>query len=138
MISIVLGFVDRPEGYAALERGIEEAALRDAKLVVLHSMVGGSHEAGEEYVASAEAMESVHQRLHDAGVEHCTHEYVRGNSPAADIISAVGDHEAGLVVIGIRRRSATGKLLLGSNALDILHDAPVPVLCVKAEHIGEG
>lgn len=133
MVSIVLGFIDRPEGYAALERGIEEAALRNAKLVVLHSMIGGSHEAGEEYVASAEAMEAVHQRLHDAGVEHCTHEYVRGNSPARDIVSAVADHEAEMVVIGIRRRSATGKLLLGSNALDILHDSPVPVLCVKSD-----
>lgn len=35
------------------------------------------------------------------------------------------------MVIGIRRRSTTGKMLLGSNALEILHDAPCPVLCVK-------
>jgi nucleotide-binding universal stress UspA family protein len=37
-----------------------------------------------------------------------------------------------MIVIGIRTRSATGKLLLGSNAMDILHDTTVPVLCVKA------
>jgi nucleotide-binding universal stress UspA family protein len=37
-----------------------------------------------------------------------------------------------MIVIGIRTRTATGKLLLGSNTLDILHDTRVPVLCVKA------
>ena len=62
-----------------------------------------------------------------------SHEYVRGNKPAEDIVTAAKIYEAELIVIGIRQRSATGKLLLGSNALDILHDAPVPVLCVKAQ-----
>ncbi|MFP3915184.1 MAG: DUF4380 domain-containing protein, partial [Actinomycetota bacterium] len=53
--------------------------------------------------------------------------------PAEDLMEAVGEHDAGLIVIGIRTRSATGKFLLGSNALEILHDAAVPVLCVKSD-----
>jgi nucleotide-binding universal stress UspA family protein len=106
--------------------------LRGSELVVLHSMIGGTHESGDEYVASAEAIEAVKQRIADEGIEHCTHEYVRGNTPAQDIMQAVEDHEADMIVIGIRKRSTTGKILLGSNALDILHDTTVPVLCVKA------
>ena len=47
-------------------------------------------------------------------------------------MQAVEDYEADMIIIGIRKRSATGKILLGSNALDILHDTKVPVLCVKA------
>lgn len=132
-MSIVVGYIDTPEGNAALDRAIEEVRLRGGKLVVIHSMMGGSHEEAEEYISSAEAIEDVHQRLHDAAVEHCTHEYVRGHTPAEDIMQAVDDHDAEMIVIGIRRRSTTGKVLLGSNALEILHDTKVPVLCVKAQ-----
>jgi nucleotide-binding universal stress UspA family protein len=129
---IVIGFIDTPEGHAAVDTAIAEARLRGSELVVLHSMVGGTHETGDEYVSSAEAIEAVKARLADEGVEHCTHEYVRGNTPAQDIMQAVEDHDADLIVIGIRKRSTTGKILLGSNALDILHDTKVPVLCVKS------
>lgn len=133
MDNIVVGFIDTPEGNAAIDRAIDEAKLREAKLVVVHSMVGGTHEAGDDYIASAEAIEAVHDKLHASGLEHCTHEFVRGNRPAEDLVQAVNDHAGEMIVIGIRRRSTTGKVLLGSNALEILHDSPVPVLCVKAE-----
>lgn len=131
-MSIVVGFINTPEGHAALDVGIAEGKLRSAKVVVLHSMVGGTHESGDEYIASAEAVEAVHTKLTEAGVDHCTHEFVRGNKPVEDVMETVRDHDADLIVIGIRTRSATGKLLLGSNTLDILHDTVVPVLCVKA------
>jgi nucleotide-binding universal stress UspA family protein len=134
-MDIVVGYVNSPEGEAAIDHGIAEARLRQAKLVVVHSMMGGDHEETAEYRHSAEAMEAVHERLHAEAVEHCTHEYVRGRRPAEDLMAAVADHDAGLIVIGIRTRTATGKFLLGSNALDILHDANVPVLCVKREAV---
>ena len=130
-MNIVVGYVDSPEGEAAIDQAIAESRLRGGKVVVVHSKFGGDQEDTEDYKRSAAAMERVHARLHDADVDHCTHEYVRAKEPAADLIAAVEDHGAGMIVIGIRTRSATGKLLLGSNALDILHDAKVPVLCVK-------
>ena len=133
MGKIVIGFIDTPEGHAALDAAISESQLRDAELVVLHSMLGGSHEDADEYVSSAEAIEDAKQKLREAGVAFSAHEYVRGNTPAQDIMQAVEDYDADMIVIGIRKRSATGKILLGSNALDILHDTKVPVLCVKAK-----
>lgn len=132
-MDIVVGFVNSPEGEAAIDQAITEARLRKAKLVVVHSMMGGDHEDTDEFRRSSEAMEAVHERLHSEGLEHCTHEFVRGQRPVDDLMGAVADHNAGLIVIGIRTRTATGKFLLGSNALEILHDSTVPVLCVKRD-----
>jgi nucleotide-binding universal stress UspA family protein len=131
-MSIVVGYIDTPEGHAALESAIAEAKLRDEPLVVLHSAEGGSGQSPEEAIAAAEAIAAVEKRLDTEGVDYSTHDYVRGNTPAQDIMAAVDDHGGSMIVIGIRARTATGKLLLGSNTLDILHDTKVPVLCVKA------
>ncbi|MEX0756376.1 MAG: universal stress protein [Acidimicrobiia bacterium] len=131
-MSIVVGYIDTAEGRAALDRAIAEAKLRGEKLVVLHSAVGGAGQTAAEALAITEAIDAVQARLEAEGVDFSTHDYVRGNTPAEDIMAAVRDHGGTMIVIGIRTRSATGKLLLGSNALDILHDTTVPVLCVKA------
>lgn len=130
-MDIVVGFVDSPEGDAAVAAALEEARLRDARVVLVHSMVGGQAEDSDDYRESALALERAQKRLDEAGIEHVTHAYVRGQTPSEDVMAAVAQHDAGLIIIGIRTRSTTGKFLLGSNALDILHDAEVPVLCVK-------
>ncbi len=131
MGTIVVGYIDTPQGHTALEVAISEAKLRNMKVALIHSMLGGGKEPAEEYVAASEAVQEAHNRLEAEGVEHCTHEFVRGKTPAEDVIAAVNDHNASLIVIGVRQRSTTGKVLLGSNALEILHDSRVPVLCVK-------
>jgi len=72
-------------------------------------------------------------QLADSGVEHEVRQLVRGNEPAEDLISVANETDADLIVIGLRRRSPVGKLILGSNAQRILLDAQCPVLAVKAE-----
>lgn len=59
------------------------------------------------------------------------HDVARGQSPPEDVVQTVDENDAELVVIGIRRRTAVGKLVLGSNATEILMRAPCPVLAVK-------
>lgn len=132
-MKIVVGFIDSPEGDAAIEQAIAEAKLRNASLVIVNSMLGGDHEQQEEYIAMDKRLDQLTERLASEGIDHTVHGYVRGKKPVTDIVAAVKEYDADLVVIGIRKRSATGKMLLGSNALDILHDSPVPVLCVKAK-----
>lgn len=130
--SIVVGYVESREGEAAIEAAIFEARRHGERLVVVHSMFGGSEDETQDYRASTEAMERIRQRLTAEGIEHSLHEYVRGQSPAKDLVQAAHENDAELIVIGIRRRTTSGKLLLGSNALEVLHDASTPVLCVKA------
>lgn len=133
-MKIVVGFIKNAAGNAALDRAIEEAQLRQAKLVVVHSMEGGDKEGAEEVLAYREELEAVARRLVDLDIPHEIHEFVRGKSPSEDLIQCARDEEADLIVIGLRRRSPVGKLLMGSNAQEILLDAECPVLAVKAKY----
>lgn len=132
-MTFVVGFINTPEGWAAVRHAITEAKSQNARLVIVNSMRGGRHEHQDDYEEIRDAVDALDKMLVEAGIDHEVVEYVRGNTPARDLIEASTQQEADMIIIGIRRRSATGKALLGSNALDILHDAEVPVLCVKAD-----
>ena len=133
-MKILVGYLKTPEGTAALERAAEEARLRQAKLVVLHSMRGGTRDEGEEVLTYREALEQVEADLGDRGIDFEVRELVRGNTPAQDLIEFSSEQDVDLIVIGLRRRSPVGKLVLGSNAQDILLQADCAVLAVKADH----
>ncbi len=83
-------------------------------------------------MASQRALDNVGKELTDRGVDHEIHEYIRDQSPAQDLVEAVADYDAELLVIGYRKRTATGKALLGSHAQQVLMNATVPVLAVMA------
>ncbi|WP_295658100.1 universal stress protein [uncultured Nocardioides sp.] len=132
MGTVVVGYVPKPEGDAALDTAIAEAKLRDAKLVVVNSHRGGTEFDGPAARQAESEMDDVRSRLDKSGVGYDLRQMVRGFEPAEDLISIAETSSAELIVIGLRRRSPVGKLILGSNAQRILLDAPCPVLAVKA------
>ena len=58
---------------------------------------------------------------------------MRENDPAEDLVDVADEIGAECIVIGLRRRSPVGKLILGSNAQRILLEANCPVIAVKAD-----
>lgn len=128
-MSVVVGYVATPEGDAALDAAMHEAQTRGTRLIVVLSERG--HRFGAEATELQGYADDVRQRLDDAGLQHDVRLTSRGRDVADDIISAASESGADLIVIGLRRRSPVGKLLLGSNAQRILLDAPCPVLAVK-------
>lgn len=131
-MAIVVGFIDNPEGRQALDLAIEEAQRRQRRLIIVHSMKGGSKTRDEEYLNYQKALDTLAADLTKRGIDHEIHEYVRDQTPAEDLIEAVSEFDAELLVIGYKRRTATGKALLGSHAQDVLMSATVPVLAVMA------
>jgi nucleotide-binding universal stress UspA family protein len=45
----------------------------------------------------------------------------------------VATHQVSMLVIGLRRRTAVGKLIMGSMAQEILMSISCPILAVKAD-----
>ena len=132
MGTVVVGYVPKPEGEAALRKAVDEAKLRDAKLVVVNSHRGGSDFDADASTKAERDMNAVRKVLDDSGVPYDVRQLVRGFEPAEDLISIAEANGAELIVIGLRRRSPVGKLLLGSTAQRVLLDARCPVLAVKA------
>lgn len=132
-MAIVVGYVATKEGRAALRRAAEECLLRGVKLVVISSHRGGNELDSEEADRFESELQRVQLMLEEKGLEHEVRQLVRGNDPAEDLISVANEEKADFIVIGLRRRSPVGKLILGSNAQRILLDAACPVLAVKGE-----
>lgn len=132
MGTIVVGYVPKPEGKAALSRAVEEARLRGSRLVVVNSHRGGREFDRDDAIEIAGQLEEVEVTLRATGVEYDLRQLVRGMDPAEDLVNVSAEVDAELIVIGLRRRSPVGKLILGSNAQRVLLDAPCPVLAVKA------
>jgi len=121
--TIVVGYSAKPEGRAALARAIRMARTSSAKIVIVHT-------SPDEEVAGLE------EEMAGTGVTYEIHPAPDVLDPAEELIKVSESSADAMIVIGLRRRSPVGKLLLGSNAQRVLLDASCPVLAVKAEDSG--
>lgn len=129
-MAIIVGYVPTPDGVAALDHAIEEAGLRNQRLVVVNSSRGES--LVDKRFASGAEWQSIEERLTASGVDHELTQLVASKDAAYQILRLAEDLNADLIVIGLRRRTPVGKLILGSQAQTILLEAECPVLAVKS------
>jgi nucleotide-binding universal stress UspA family protein len=129
-MTIVVGYLATPEGRAALDAAIEESERRSTGLLLVVSDRSATTTA-EAAADQARALEEVRRELDGRGVQFDVREMSQGRDVAEDLIGAAEESDGTLIVIGLRRRSPVGKLILGVNAQRILLDAPCPVLAVK-------
>ena len=129
-MTIFVGYVPKPEGRAALRAALEEADLRNQPLHVLNASRGDA--LVDQSFASADDLADVRRLLEESGIPFELEQHVGRGDGAEEVIGAADRLGASLIVIGLRRRSPTGKLLFGSDAQRILLDASCQVLAVKA------
>ncbi|NMF99337.1 universal stress protein [Aromatoleum toluolicum] len=128
-MTIIVAYAPRPEGRAALEKGIELARRFEERLVVVNAGPGGT--TNDPSLADTADAEDIEKLLAASGVEAEFKQFVRGNSAVEEIEDLADKLQASLVIIGLRRRSPVGKLFLGSTAQDLLLKVGCPVLAVK-------
>ena len=132
-MTVVVGFTPTAAGRAALLAAAEEAAHRQMPVVVVNSSRGDA--LSDPGFAQPADLDWVRSTLTDAGVSFTVRQEVRGRT-SEEVLDVLNELNARLCVIGIRRRSAVGKMLLGSNAFRILMHTPCPVLAIKAHPDG--
>ena len=129
-MTILVAYVPRPEGRAALDKGIEIATRRNERLVVVNAGPGGRGE--DPSIVNGYEVERVEERLAALPIQAEFKQFVRGRSTLDEIEALVTELNVSVLVIGLRKRTAVGKLLLGSMAQEILMTIPCPILAVKA------
>ena len=129
-MTILVAYVPRPEGQAALDKGMEIAGRRKERLVVVNASPGGSKD--DPSMADVLDVERVEKLLAGSGVDATFKQFVRGKSAIEEIEEMVDSLQVSLLIIGLRKRTPVGKLFLGSVAQEILLSVPCPVLAVKA------
>lgn len=127
-MTVLLSYTPTPQGEAAVPAAIREAALRQVPLVVLNLLRGGA--LVEASASSEDDLAKITAAASEAGVEAKAVQ-VEEADVVTGVLQAVRDHDAQLLVLGLRRRSPVGKLLLGSIAQRLLLEAPCEVLTVK-------
>ena len=133
-MSIIVGYVPTPEGSAALDRAIAEARKTQKTLVVINSSRGDA--PVDKHYANQPQLDGIEARLGKEGIDHVILHPVRGHDAANELLDAAEELNAELIVIGLRRRTPVGKLIMGSTAQRILLEANCPVLAVKANQTG--
>ena len=131
-MSIVVGYIPSPEGETALARAIEEAQRHDAKLVVVNSSKGD--QLVDDRLIDAKQYHELESRLAETGLDFWIERQSQGVDAADQILQVAEAQRAQLIVIGLRKRSAMGKFLMGSVAQRILLLAGCPVLSLKASN----
>lgn len=129
-MTIIVAYAPRPEGRAALEKGIEIADRRKEHLLVVNAISGDDQK--DPSLADTIEIEAVERRLAASGLSAEFKLFVRGKNAATEIQELAESPEVSLVIVGLRKRSPVSKLIMGSVSRDILLSVPCPVLAVKA------
>jgi len=128
-MTILIGYVPTPVGEAALDAGLAEAATRGEDVVILNSPRRGA--TVDAHLVDDAAVASLVARAEELGVKARVDHADHGSDVVDTFEELVRETGARLIVIGLRRRSPVGKLVMGSSAQRILLEASVPVLAVK-------
>ena len=129
-MTVLLAYIRTPEGDAALAIAIAEARRRETGAVVVN--VTRPAAAVDSPVSAEQNLDAVAARFAEAGVPVEVRQLPAGTDPADGVLAVSTETGPEVVVIGLRRRTAVGKLIVGSTSQQILLGVDAPVLAVKA------
>ena len=131
MMKILVSYNGTKESRAALDLALSHAKLFNARMLVVSSSEGGKAEKVEEINRIKQDLDTIQKEITEAGVECQVEQLARGLMPGEDIVLFAEENDIDQIYVGIRKKSRTSKLILGSTAQYITLKAKCPVISVK-------
>ena len=130
-MKILVGYDGTNSAKEALNLAKSHAKVFGASVEVVTSMKKGT-ESERKIIEQAErGLEYAKSLLEDAAIACNTHLLIRGMSPGEDLVEFANENQIDQIVVGVKRRSKVGKLLMGSTAQYVILQAGCPVISVK-------
>lgn len=127
----LVGFNGSSESKNALSLARDHAAIFGARIVVVASTTGGTHEKPEDIEQATENLVFAENFLKEKEIGYECHQLARGVTPGEDLVRYAEDNNVDLIFVGIERKSRTQKMIIRSNAQHIILKAPCPVVTVN-------
>jgi nucleotide-binding universal stress UspA family protein len=128
---ILVGYDGSNQSKGALELAKKHAVAFGAKVYLVTSLFGENQTNPEEIAEAEEGLEFAKQDFIDSGIEVETHLLIRGLTPGEDLVQFAKERNIDQIVVGVKKVSAVGKIIFGSNARHVILHAPCPVLSMR-------
>jgi nucleotide-binding universal stress UspA family protein len=131
VMKILIGYDGTNSAKEALNLAKSHAKVFGASVEVVTSMQKGT-ESEREVIERAERGLEYAKSLFEKDEIACnTHLLIRGLSAGEDLVEFANENQIDQIVVGVKRRSKVGKLLMGSTAQYVILQAECPVVTVK-------
>jgi len=130
-MKILVGYDGSNSAKEALTVAKKHAKAFKGSVDVITSMASGTENQQRDIEDAERGLEWARTVFEDAGVACKTHLLIRGLEPGEDIVQFAKENQANEIIVGVKRRSKVGKLLMGSTAQYVILQAGCPVVSVK-------
>ena len=130
-MKLMVGYDGSNASKEALRSARSHAQAFNAKVHVVRSMEGGDESKREDIQAAEKELEWCKSYFDKEGIACETHLLIRGLNAGEDLVTFAKEKNVDQILVGVKRRSRVGKMLMGSNAQYVILKAPCTVVTVK-------
>ena len=130
-MKILVGYDGSNVAKEALDLAKTHAKIYSATVEIVASMTRGTESDREDIEKAERGLEYAKGLLDEESIACNTHLLIRGLSPGEDIVEFARENDVDEIIVGVKRRSKVGKILMGSTAQYVILNAHCPVVSVK-------
>ena len=128
---ILVGYDGSNSGKEALDLAKNHAIAFKGEIDVITSMFKGTEKEREGMEQAKRGLEYAEAFFKENNIPCKIHLLIRGLTSGEDLVEFAKENSIDEIIVGVKRRSKVGKLLMGSTAQYVILNAHCPVVTVK-------
>ncbi|MCP4369631.1 MAG: universal stress protein [Deltaproteobacteria bacterium] len=128
---ILVGYDGSNSGKEALDLAKNHAIAFKGEIDVITSMFKGTEKEREDMEQAKRGLEYAEALFKENNIPCKSHLLIRGLTSGEDLVEFAKENRIDEIIVGVKRRSKVGKLLMGSTAQYVILNAHCPVVTVK-------